>query len=90
MKANTNKCFGPVGNGTANSTAIEIQDCNGSTNQAWNITADANTGAFTIKNVGREPLPGRAAAGSTADGAPMQIYDCSGRPNQKFKLTSGY
>ena len=51
MKANTNKCFGPIGNGTANGTGIEIQDCNGSNNQAWNITADANTGAFQLKNV---------------------------------------
>ena len=69
--------------------AIEIQDCNGSNNQAWNITADANTGAFTVKNVAANrclDVSGR----SYADGARMQIYDCRGNPNQKFKLTSGY
>ena len=51
MKANTNKCLGPVGNGTGNTTRMEIQDCNGSNDQAWNITADANTGAFQLRNV---------------------------------------
>ena len=89
LKANTNKCFGPAGNGTANLTKIEVQDCNGSTNQAWNITADANTGAFQIKNV----AAGRCldvSGGSTADGAPMLMYDCWGGGNQRFKVSTGY
>ena len=89
MKANTNKCFGTVGGGTANLTGVEIQDCNGSAAQNWNITADANTGAFVIKNV----ASGRCldvSGASTADGAPMDIYDCWGGNNQKFKLSSSY
>ena len=89
MKANTNKCFSTVGNGTGNGTRIEIQDCNGSYNQTWNITADANTGVFQIKNVASSrclDVTGR----TTADGAPMEIWDCSGGSNPKFKLSSSY
>jgi hypothetical protein len=89
MKANTNKCLGPQGNGTGNTTRIEIQDCNGSPNQAWNITADANTGAFQLKNVAANRCLDVSGA-STGDGAPMQLYDCHGAANQKFKLSSGY
>jgi hypothetical protein len=89
MKANTNKCIGPAGNGTGNLTALEIQDCNGSNNQAWNITADANTGAFTMKNVAANRCMDVAGV-SGADGARIQLYDCIGGANQKFKLTAGY
>ncbi len=89
MKANTSKCFGPAGNGTANLTRIEIQDCNSGPNQDWNITADANTGAFQLKNVGANRCLD-VTGGSTADGAPMQLYDCTNGPNQRFKLSSGY
>jgi hypothetical protein len=89
MKANTNKCFGPIGNGTANSTGIEVQDCNGGNNQAWSITADANTGAFMLKNVASNRCLD-VPMGSGADGVGLQIYDCFGSTAQKFKLSSGY
>jgi hypothetical protein len=85
MKANTNKCLDVVGNGTANGTPIEIQDCDGSTAQAWTITPDVQTGAFKFKHV----ASGRCldvTGWSTADGARMEIYDCSGGANQKFKV----
>jgi len=89
MKTNTNKCVGPAGNGTGNATRMEIQDCNGSNNQAWTITANANTGAFTVKNV----AAGRCldvTGNSTSDGAPMELWDCNGQANQLFKLSSSY
>jgi len=91
MKANTNKCLGLVGYGgnLGNGTRIEIQDCQGTSQQNWNITADANTGAFVIKNV----ASGRCldvSGASGADGAPMNIWDCWGGNNQKFKLSSSY
>jgi hypothetical protein len=89
MKIATNKCIGPVGNGTGNGTMIEVQDCNGSASQEWTITADANTGAFTLKNA----ASGRCLdvqGSSGADGARMQLWDCLGTNNQKYKLTSSY
>ncbi len=72
-----------------NATRIEVQDCDNSPEQEWNITADANNGAFQIKNVAASRCLDVSGA-STADGAPMQIYDCTGQNNQKFKLASGY
>jgi hypothetical protein len=89
MKANVNKCLGAQGNGTGNGTRIEIQDCNGGNSQTWIITADANTGAFVLKNVAANRCMD-VAGWSGADGAAMQLYDCTGGTNQKFKLTSGY
>jgi hypothetical protein len=64
---------------------VEIRSCDGSTNQAWTITPDVQTGAFRLKHVksGRcLDVPG----GSTADGARLQIYDCSSVSSQKFKM----
>ena len=90
MKANTNKCLGPVGKGTANLTHIEIQDCDANNSaQDWAMTADANTGTFQIKHV----VAGRCldvSAASTADGAALQLYDCWNGANQRFKVSSGY
>jgi hypothetical protein len=88
-KANTNKCFGPVGNGTGNGTGIEIQDCNGSNNQSWSITADANSGAFMLKNIAANRCLD-VPYGSGGDGVLLQLYDCFGSTAQKFKLSSSY
>jgi len=85
MKANNNKCLDVVGGGTANGTQVEIQDCDGTTAQAWTITPDVQTGAFKFKHV----ASGRCldvTGWSTADGARMEIYDCTGGANQKFKV----
>jgi hypothetical protein len=89
MKTNTSKCFGPQGNLLANGTRIEIQDCNGTDMQAWNITADANTGAFTFKHVASNRCLD-VQGGGIHDYAPLQLYDCFGANNQKFKLSSSY
>jgi len=89
MKTNNAKCVGPVANGTVNGTLLEVQDCNGGNNQAWTVTADTATGAFTYKNV----ASGRCldvVGGSTADGTRMEIWSCNGGSNQKFKIQSGY
>jgi hypothetical protein len=90
MKANPNKCFGPVGNATGNATGIEIQDCNGSNSQAWSILADANTGAFTLKNVAANRCLEVPPYASASDGALLQLYDCWGGTTQKFKVSSSY
>jgi hypothetical protein len=89
MKNNTNKCLGTVGNGTANYTQIEIQDCNGGTSQAWTVTADANTGWFSFKNKAANRCLD-VNNNSTADGTRMQLWDCNTQANQKFKVAAGY
>jgi hypothetical protein len=90
LKIATNKCIGPVGNGTGNATLIEVQDCNGGANQAWSISAGANSGGFTFVNV----ASGRCLAvpsGSLADGAQLALFDCSGGLlNQTFKVAAAF
>ena len=86
MKINTNKCIGPAGNGTGNSTALEIQDCNGGNAQAWTATlVSGTTDTFNFKNVASNRCMD-VQGYSTADGARMQLYDCTGGNNQKFAV----
>ena len=85
MKANSNKCLDVQNGGTANGTVMEIQDCDGSIDQAFTVTTDAQTGAFQFKNV----KSGRCldvTGWSGADGARMEIYDCNNGANQRFKV----
>ena len=54
MNANNGKCVDLAGSGSSldNSTQLRINDSQaGKPSQAWNITADATTGAFIFKNV---------------------------------------
>ena len=73
MKINTNKCFGPAYNGTGNSTAIEIQDCNGGNAQAWTATlVSGTTDTFNFKNVASNrclDVSGRQHGGRRPDAA---------------------
>src|SRR4029078_10880613 len=89
LKTNPNKCVGPTGLSTANGTRLEVQDCNGSNYQAWTVTADANTGAFVVKNVASNRCL-EVAFGNPAPGALMQLYDCNGLGQQKFKVSATY
>jgi hypothetical protein len=86
MTVNTNKCIGLAYNGTANGSAAEIQDCNGSNNQAWTATlVSGTTDTFTFKNVAANRCLDVQGL-STADGARLQIYDCVGGNSQKFAV----
>jgi hypothetical protein len=85
MRLNTNKCIGPKGNGTANGTYMEVQDCNNSSNQAWTVTANATNGGFTFKNVASGTCLD-VTGKSTANGARMELYTCNGATNQQFKI----
>jgi len=90
LKIDTNKCIGPVGNGTGNATPIEVQDCNGGANQGWYIVAAGNNGGFTFYNV----ASGRCLAvpsASSANGAPLALSDCfGGFLNQTFKVAAAF
>jgi len=88
MNANNTKCVDLAGSGSSlgNSTQLRINDCQaGKPSEAWNITADAKTGAFIFKNV----QAGRCLdenGWNTSAGLPMQIWDCSGQNNQKLYI----
>jgi hypothetical protein len=90
MKINTNKCIGPVGNSTANSTLIEVQDCNGGDNQAWNITASATSGGFSLANVASHRCLA-VPSGGLVDGEPLALFDCNTSVlNQTFKVAAAF
>ncbi|QXE34503.1 ricin-type beta-trefoil lectin domain protein [Streptomyces sp. GMY02] len=75
------KCLDVAGGSTANGTAVQIYDCNGSTAQRWTLKADGSVQAL-----------GKCldvAAASTANGAKVQLYDCNGSGAQQWRYESG-
>jgi hypothetical protein len=85
LHVNNAKCVGTVGNGIANGTQLEVQDCNGAATQSWSATTDGTTGSVIFKNVGA----GRCMDvpnSSTANGTRMQIYDCWNTNGQKYSV----
>jgi hypothetical protein len=90
MKLNANKCIGPHGNGTTMGTMLEVQDCNGSFNQAW-LTAEtaAGSGILSLKNAAAPSLCMDVAGGSAATGASLVLWTCSSTSySQRFAVQS--
>jgi hypothetical protein len=85
MKSASNKCVDNP-QGGLDGTRLQMWDCTGATNQQWQITPDAQSGVYIIKNASN----GRCIdvpAGSTSSGTQMQIYSCtSGNNNQRFYI----
>ncbi|UMP05839.1 ricin-type beta-trefoil lectin domain protein [Amycolatopsis sp. EV170708-02-1] len=70
------KCVDVAGANSANGTAVQLYDCNGSAAQRWSFQADG-----TVRALGKcLDVTGM----STADGAPLQLWDCAGGPNQRW------
>ena len=74
------KCVDVSGAGTANGTAVQLYDCNGSTAQNWTVASDG-----TLRGLGK--CLDIAAAG-TANGSLVQIYDCNGTGAQQWQAQS--
>ncbi|MGX6603648.1 chitosanase [Micromonosporaceae bacterium Da 78-11] len=74
------KCVNTAGAGTANGTAIQLNDCTGSGAQRWSLTNGAlvNTASGRCLDV---------TSASTANGAKIQLYDCNGTGAQKWSLS---
>jgi hypothetical protein len=87
MKLNPNKCVGPRANGTTPGTILEVQDCNGSFNQAW-VTGEiaSRPGVFIFKNAAAPNLCMDVAGASTANNATMILYTCTGGVSQQFAM----
>ncbi|MEU4113935.1 ricin-type beta-trefoil lectin domain protein [Kitasatospora sp. NPDC028055] len=75
--AQTGKCMDIANANTANGTAVQLYDCNGSNAQKWTFEPDGSLRAL-----------GKcldATARGTANGTPLQIWDCgNGAPQQTF------
>ena len=75
------KCVDVAAAGTANGTAVQLYDCNGSTAQQWTVGSDQ-----TIRALGK--CLDLTSAG-TANGTQAQLWDCNGTGAQKWSGRPG-
>jgi chitosanase len=76
------RCIDVAGATSANGTAVQLYDCNGSSAQQWSVgNADGSIGALgKCMDV---------ANGSTTNGAKIQLYDCNATGAQKWTVSNG-
>jgi glucosylceramidase len=74
------KCMDVASASSANGTAVQLYDCNGSAAQQWSRGTDG-----TLRALGKCL---DVTGASTADGAPLQIWDCVGGPNQQWSTNA--
>jgi hypothetical protein len=70
------KCVDLAGASSANGTAVQLYDCNGTNAQSWTVASDG-----TLKALGK--CMDVTGAG-TANGTQVQLYDCNGSAAQKW------
>ncbi len=74
------KCVDVAAASTANGTAVQLYDCNGSTAQSWTVGTDG-----TIRALGKcLDVTGQG----TANGTKLQIWDCNGSGAQQWSTES--
>ncbi|MFE6821868.1 ricin-type beta-trefoil lectin domain protein [Streptomyces sp. NPDC057690] len=74
------KCVDIAGAATANGTAVQLYDCNGSAAQQWTVSDDG-----TIRALGKCL---DVTSGGTADGTRTQLWDCNGSAAQQWTVTA--
>lgn len=75
------KCVDVAAASSANGTAVQMYDCNGTTAQQWKVGSDG-----TVRALGK--CMDLTAAG-TANGTKVQLYDCNGTGAQVWQRGSG-
>jgi Ricin-type beta-trefoil lectin domain len=75
------KCLDVRAGSTADGSAVQLFDCNGSAAQNW--TASSNN---TLQVSGKCL---DATAYGTANGTPLEIWDCNGGSNQQWVAANG-
>ncbi|MGW4879202.1 ricin-type beta-trefoil lectin domain protein [Streptomyces sp. NPDC004262] len=75
------KCVDVASANSANGTAVQMYDCNGTTAQQWTVGSDN-----TLRSLGK--CMDLASAG-TANGTKVQLYDCNGTGAQVWQRGSG-
>ncbi len=74
------KCVDVAGGNSANGTAVQLYDCNGTAAQVWTVAADGSLQALgKCMDV---------AGGGTANGSQIQLYDCNGTGAQQWQARS--
>jgi hypothetical protein len=76
------KCLDVAAAGTADGTAVQLYDCNGTSAQQWSVESDG-----TIRALGKCL---DVTGNSTADGAKAQLWTCTGGANQKWTVTAAH
>jgi len=76
------KCVDIAAAATANGTAIQLFDCNGSAAQTWTRAPDGS-----VQALGK--CMDLTAAG-TANGTKVQLFDCNGTAAQQWTYTAGH
>ncbi len=74
------KCMDVAGANSANGTAVQLWDCNGTAAQQWTRGANGSLRAL-----------GKCldvSGGSTANGAVLQLWDCNGSGAQNFAVSA--
>ncbi|NUJ99709.1 ricin-type beta-trefoil lectin domain protein [Streptomyces lunaelactis] len=74
------KCLDVAGGSSADGTAVQLWDCNGSTAQRWTVKADG-----TVQALGKCL---DVTGASTANGAKVQLYGCNGSGAQQWRYES--
>ncbi|MFI1366652.1 ricin-type beta-trefoil lectin domain protein [Streptomyces griseochromogenes] len=76
------KCLDVAGANSADGTAVQLYDCNGTAAQQWTVGGDG-----TVRALGKcLDVTGNA----TADGAKAQLWSCTGGANQKWTVTAAH
>jgi hypothetical protein len=77
------KCVDVAGGSSANGTAVQLYDCNGTGAQSWTATSSGqliNTGSGKCLD---------ATDWSSANGTQLQIWSCTGAANQQWSVPGG-
>ncbi|MET9081318.1 family 16 glycosylhydrolase [Streptomyces sp. NPDC004237] len=82
IKGLAGKCVDVAGANSANGTAVQLYDCNGTAAQQWTVGGDG-----TIRALGKCL---DVTSGGTADGTTVQLYDCNGTAAQKWAVSSAH
>ena len=76
------KCLDVAAAGTADGTAVQLYDCNGTNAQQWNVGSDG-----TIRALGKcLDVSGNA----TADGTKVQLWTCNGTGAQQWTVNAAH
>ena len=74
------KCVDVASGGTANGTAVQLYDCNGTASQSWTVGTDG-----TVRALGKcLDVTGQG----TANGTQLQLWDCNGSGAQQWTAES--
>ncbi|PYC87380.1 glucosylceramidase, partial [Streptomyces tateyamensis] len=74
------KCVDVAGANSANGTAVQLYDCNGTGAQQWTVPGDG-----TLRALGKCL---DLTSGGTANGTQAQLYDCNGTGAQQWTATA--